>query len=141
MVAPLHLDFCISPQSSWSCFFWALVLLPGTLALRSPTGELIEKWTASSICISKRYTQAQRKRKGTTHLRKYVSIRVKRPDARVSRTPTICNLPAIPMLPTARWKYVPARVEKAMTREMRAMKRERMRRRCPESIHLFPQRR
>jgi hypothetical protein len=50
-------------------------------------------------------------------------MRVKRPDARVPRTLTICNLPAIARLPTARWKYVPARVEKAMTRKMRAMRR------------------
>ena len=39
------------------------------------------------------------------------------------RALTICNLPAIATLPTARWKYVPARMEKAMARKMRARRR------------------
>jgi hypothetical protein len=101
------------------------MLLPGIMMARSPTGRLIGKSTVSSIYTSKRYQ---------THK---LNANVKAPPVFESesvfgskdqmqewlRALTICNLPAIATLPTARWKYVPARVEKAMTRKMRARKR------------------
>lgn len=126
-LAPI-LPYSSSHHSSSDCCLRSLWLLPMTTVLKSPTGTVIGKSTASKSCAKKIHKIGKHKAKLNAppiyiQVRENVSMRSCERQARREFLLTICSRSARAVAPSACWKKTPAKHPYVMTRSISAERR------------------